>query len=867
MPRPMQLSSRFRQLPLLQRRLGLGAAIVLLLAGVLHHGGSAPDRLTKPAKIPNDWFQMQRAWPHADINQSARLEAYAAARELRSRVLRDAAVWEPVGPTNVGGRIADVAAHPTDPLICYAGGAEGGVFKTTDGGATWLPTFDEESSLSIGSIAIDPTRPETVYVGTGEPNGGGGSVTYGGTGVFRTTNGGASWTNMGLEATRFVGRVVVDPSTPNRVFVAALGALFSTNPERGVYRSTDCGETWEHVLASTDSTGAIDVAVHPTNSDIVYAALWERIRGPDYRRYGGPTSGMFRSTDGGDTWHELTNGLPTGADVGRIGFDISRSQPVVLYAIYADADPGYFAGVYRTTDGGDSWVRSYDSALSNVYSSFGWWFGNIRVHPANPNRVFVLGLDFWRTTNGGASWSEAGASMHVDHHGLDWCPDPTRIYEGNDGGMYVSTNNGAVWTHLEELPATQFYTVEVDEQFPLRRYGGTQDNGTIRTLTGNADDWHEILGGDGFHCQVDPVDNSWVYAEWQYGNLCRSSNGGSTFSYATTGLSGRMNWSMPVILDPVNPATLYCGTDKVFRSTNHAGSWSAISPDLTDGPGGGNVTYGTITTLAVAPTDTDIIWAGTDDGNVHVTTNGGGNWTRVDAPLPERWITRVAADPVDANVAYVTVSGFRWDEPLPHVFRTTNCGAHWSDISSNLPEAPVNDIVVDPADTSVLYVATDFGVYVTADLGGTWAALGAGLPNVVVCDLELHHPTRTLVAGTYGRSLWTFDLDAATGVETVATATGAASAPRLDPVRPNPAPNGRVAMRFSLSRPAAISLAIYDVAGRKVRTLASGAQPAGEHEIHWDGRDAAGLEAAAGVYLVRLAGDGVVRTRKLLLTR
>ena len=864
--------------PLLRICLALAAISLFPLALGLRELGRPGDPRTElvpsPAasesplarEAPNEWFHRQRAWPRDDIDPAARLRAWEQAVEMRSRERAGAAAWDPVGPVNIGGRITDVAVHPLDANVCWAGAAEGGVFKTMNGGVTWIPTFDEESSLSIGSVAVDPSDPDVVWVGTGEPNGGGGSVTYGGTGVFRSTNGGATWTNLGLPDSRYIGRVRVDPSNPSRVFVAVLGAMYSTNPERGVYRSTDAGGSWQQVLAVNDSTGAIDLVVHPTDSNLVYAAMWERTRGPDFLNYGGDGSGLWRSTDGGDSWSELGSGLPSGPGVGRIGISIAKSNPDILYAIYADADPGWFDGVYKTTNGGDTWTQTNDGALGGVYSSYGWWFGNIRVDPTNADRVFVLGLEFYRTTNGGASWSNAGGSMHVDHHGLDFGPTGI-IWEGNDGGMYRSVNGGTVWTKLADLPLTQFYTVEVDHQFPVRRYGGTQDNGTNRTLTGGSSDWASILGGDGFHCLVDPTNNAFVYAEWQYGNFHRSTNGGSTFIGATSGLSGRKNWSMPVVLDPSNPARLYAGTHFLHRSTNRAASWTGISPDLTDGPGGGNVTYGTITTIAVAATDPDVIWAGTDDANVWVTTNGGANWTRVDGALPERWVTRVAVDPGDATVSYVTISGFRWDDPLPHVFRSTDFGASWTDISSNLPEVPANDIVPDPQSPSTLWLATDFGVYRTTDVGASWSAVGTGLPNVVVTDLELHNPTRTLTAATYGRSMWTFDLNRATAAGELRPLAAAPRAPRLHPVAPNPVRGGRTTVRFTLPRPADASLRVYDVAGRPVRTLAEGSHPGGERTLTWDGRDDEGRTVTGGVYLVRLETDGVARIRKLTVLR
>ncbi len=872
------MTSPHRARHLLPALLALAAGAALLLAlppaeppGREEDPGEEAEREIEEREgtTPSDWFLAQRAYPHADVDPAdlARMRAEAAA--LRATIPDNAIPWDPVGPTHIGGRIADLAIDPHDPLTVYVGAAEGGVLKTVDGGVTWTPLSDYLETLSIGDLAIHPNDGNILYVGTGEPNGGGGSVTYGGNGVYKTTNGGVTWTNVGLEATRYIGRVVVDPVNPDRVFVAAMGSLFSTGPERGVFRSTDAGATWDHVLAVTDSTGAVDLVIDPTDPDRVYAATWERIRRPHMRRYGGPTSAVYRSTDGGDTWAILGGGLPSPAAVnGRIGLALALSNPQVLYAIYAD-QVGNFAGVYKTTNGGDTWTRTTDGALAGVYSTFGWWFGNIRVEPTNPDRVYVLGLPFYRSTNGGASWSQNGSNMHVDHHAMEFAPTDAGqlFYEGNDGGLYRTLNGGGTWTKVNGLPITQFYTVEVDYQFPNRRYGGTQDNGTIRTLSGFPSDWAEIYGGDGFYVNVDPTNNSYVYAESQYGGLGRSTNGGSSFVSALNGISGsdRKNWSMPVVLDPTNPAVLYCGTQRVYRTVNRASSWTAISPDLTDGiPGQGGVVYSTVTTIAAAPTDPLVVYAGTDDANVWVTQNGGTGWTRIDAALPERWVTRVTVDPVSAAVTYVTLSGFRDDDPLPHVFRTTDFGATWTSIASNLPEAPANDLIVDPDVPGTLYVATDVGVYETRDLGGSWAPLGLDLPNVVISALELHRPTRTLTAATYGRSLFAYDLGAAAGIETAAAAPPLA--PRLLPASPNPMTSATT-LTIDLPGAADANLRIYDVSGRLVRELAAMHLPAGRHEFRWDGRDDEGRRVARGTYLARLEADQVVRTRKVSVTR
>jgi photosystem II stability/assembly factor-like uncharacterized protein len=397
----------------------------------------------------------------------------------------------------------------------------------------------------------------------------------------------------------------------------------------------------------------------------------------------------------------------------------------------------------------------------------------------------VIGFDLYKTTDGGQSWSYASSGLHVDQHDLVSHPsNHNQLVLGNDGGVYVSQNGGQSWSFRNNLPITQFYTCEVDEQLPRRLYGGTQDNGTNRTLQGGLDDWEPIYGGDGFYVLVDPLDNDYVYAEYQYGNLARSTDGGYSFQYALNGIDGsdRKNWNTPVVFDPGNPSVLYYGSNRLYRSVNRAVSWSAISPDLTGGPGGSGVVYGTITTIAASPSDNEWIYAGTDDGNVWRTENGGSSWTNVSEGLPLRWVTRVATDPYDAAVVYATLSGYRYDSYQPHVFRSTSGGDDWTDISGDLPEAPANDIIPDPVMDSVLYVATDFGVFMTFDMGSSWISLGTGLPNVPVVDIELHNPTRKLIAATYGRSMHAFDLGQLTGMP-----EGSTTLRNLVRIFPNPA--------------------------------------------------------------------------------
>ncbi len=827
---------------------------------------AAQGRMYEPGAFPSEWAWRQRVYPYDRFDFSQLEEAVVEAQAMRIEASKApaslSATWVERGPTNIGARVSDIVIHPVDTGIVYAAISSGGVLKSTDAGVTWTPISDDLPVLTIGAIALDPEDPDVIYVGTGEANAQ--SYSWFGMGLYKSTDAGETWRYKGLQETRYIARVVVDPMNRERVWVAGTGALFGTNPERGIYRSLDAGDTWDLVLSVTDSTAGTDVAVDPLRPDTVYAAMWERVRGLTYRRSGGASSGIYRSRNGGDTWQELTNGLPSGPEVGRIGISVCESDPQVIYAIYSD-DPGYFAGVYKSADGGDSWTRTNDTALDNLHSSFGWYFGQIRVDPGDCAHVFVLGVPFYHTQNGGGTWTQVGSSMHVDHHALAFDPtDHSRMFEGNDGGVYYSQNSGISWYKRYDQHTNQFYAIEIDYQNPSRLYGGTQDNGTMRTVSGDPDNWEAVFGGDGFYCNVDPTDSNSVYVEYQYGNLFHSTDFADSWTEVMNGINSgdRRNWSTPVVMEPGDPHTLYYGTYRLYRTTNGGGMWNAVSGDLTNGPAGGN--FGTITTIAVAPSDPDIIYVGTDDSNVWVTPNGGGTWIDISAGLPNRWVTRLTVDPADPNLAYVAFSGLRWDENIGYVYYTDDMGATWNDITGDLPAAPVNALVVDPGLTTRVIVGTDVGCFYSDERDGNWLLTGTGMPPVPVYDLKTHAPTRTLVAGTHGRSMYSLDLSALPGVASVKQ-DDATRLLRLES-RPNPF-RASTTISFTLPEDSEVSIGVYDLAGRKVKSLASGRRGAGGHEVPWDGTNDSGRRAASGVYFVRLeSGRGSV-TRTLSLVR
>ncbi|MGK0235590.1 MAG: photosystem II stability/assembly factor-like uncharacterized protein, partial [Psychroserpens sp.] len=528
-------------------------------------------------KSPHDFMFMQRAYPTGELMTDAYSTAIQWKKQQTERNNADA-IWEFAGPLNIGGRISDIEIPIDASETYYVGAASGGIFKTTDAGTNWTPIFDEQEMLSIGDMEISKNDTDIIWVGTGEVNAGGGSLAYDGNGMYKSADAGLTWEAKGLLNVGSIGKVLIDPNDDNTIFVGAMGPLFRKDDNRGVYRSTDGGTTWEQRLLVSDSTGIIDMAIHPTNGDIVYAASWERIRRPNNRQYGGETSRIYRSQNGGDTWSELTNGLPSNEnDKGRISIDISKSNPNVLYAFYTDK-VGNVEGTFRTSDGGDTWVGV--NSISNG-TSYHWWFGGIFVDPTDENVVYNSGFRMDKSTNGGATWSSTFPGVHVDQHAVAFNASvPGEVLIGNDGGLYKSSNNGDTSVKNNTLPITQFYRFHVDAQNIDKVYGGSQDNSTIRTTTGGLSDWLVISGGDGFQPLVDPTNTNVIYTLSQRGNLRKSTNDAGSFSGALNGVNGgdTNNWDTPIAFDPANPDIVYYGTNRLYQSTNAAGLWNAISP-------------------------------------------------------------------------------------------------------------------------------------------------------------------------------------------------------------------------------------------------------------------------------------------------
>ncbi|AIE84715.1 VPS10 domain-containing protein [Fimbriimonas ginsengisoli] len=728
--------------------------------------------------------------------------------------------WRSVGPANMGGRVSDVCFAPGNAKTFFVAFGCSGLWKTTNRGTTFSPVFDHESTSSIGSVVVadapanwrgwaddkevkadqraEKGRGKIVWVGTGEGNGRNSSSW--GDGVYRSTDGGASWKKTGLEDSRDIPRLAVDPRDPDTCYAAALGHLWGPNKTRGIYKTTDGGKTWNPSLQIDENTGAIDVAIDPKDPDTVYAAMYQRRRTAWSFQSGGAEGGIYRTRDGGKKWEKLSKGLP--GQSGRIGLAISPSNPKVLMAAVESDEGGgrniddnrsRRGGIFRSENGGDTWTRV------NAQIPRAFYFAKVRIDPKNDQRVYLLGWDIWRSEDGGRTFLAGQTDkLHVDWHAMTIDPeDPDHLVVGSDGGLYQSNDRGATWDFLNTMAVGQFYNIAVDMSDPYRISGGLQDNGswmgpssslietggTPNTGITNGD-WKVIGGGDGFHVGFDPTDPNIVYSESQGAFVGRINL--ATGEYRTIrpdvkeGQSGlRFNWNSPFFVSPHDPKVLYLGGNHVFKLTNKGEDFAKISPDLTtrdpnkmDTTGSNAETYCTVVSLAESPVQKGLLWAGTDDGLIQVTSDDGAHWQNVTPKaVSGRYIAKIEPSHRDRQAAYVAVDGHRSDDYDPCVLMTLDGGKSWKEITGDLPKgASVRVVREDLHNSSVLYAGTETGIYMTADRGQHWIRLDTGsLPTVGVHDIVQHPRDMDLIVATHGRSIWILDDAAALGELTSAT--------------------------------------------------------------------------------------------------
>ena len=692
-----------------------------------------------------------------------------------------------IGPALMSGRISCIAVHPEDKQTWYIGVASGGGWKTTDAGTTWTPIFQNEASYSIGALVIDPKHPSTIWLGTGEANNQR-SVGYG-DGVYRSDEGGKTWRNLGLKASEQIGRIVIDPRDSNVVYVAAYGPLWNSGGDRGLYKTTDGGATWNKILNISDNTGISDVAIDPFNSDVLLAAAHQRRRHVWTMIHGGPESGMHKSTDAGKTWRKV-RGMPAG-DLGRIVIAFSPAQKGLVYAKVEAADNP--VAIYSSPDSGESWERRGDVAAQPMY------YKNIYPDPGNPDRLYVMSVQAQVSEDGGRTFRPVGErSKHVDNHSLWVDPANTdHLIEGCDGGLYESWDRGRLWRFFANLPVTQFYNVEVDNASPIYNvYGGTQDNSTqggpsrTRGMQGATNnDWFIVTGGDGFVSRIDPTDPNIVYGESQYGGIVRlDRRTGERVSIRPVEGKGeaplRFNWESPFLISPHSAPRLYFGANKLFRSDDRGSTWRALSPDLTRQidrnllPVMGKIwppeaiakhqsttTYGTITALSESRKKEGLIYVGTDDGNVQVTEEGGKTWRKIEKipGLPETspygvYVQRLYASKHDVNSVYALFDNHKLGDFKPYIFKSSDKGATWMQMNGDLPaNGPALSLAEDPVNPELLFCGTEFGLFFTIDGGKKWIRLRSNLPTIPVRDLAIQERESDLVLATFGRGFYILD--------------------------------------------------------------------------------------------------------------
>jgi photosystem II stability/assembly factor-like uncharacterized protein len=783
-----------------------------------------------------------------------------------------------IGPATMGGRIDDLAVLESNPAVFYVGTATGGLWKTVNNGTTWEVLFDDlEDTVSIGDIAINPNDANTVWVGTGENNNRqSGSW---GNGLYKSIDGGKTWKHMGLAASKHIARIIVDPIDHDVVYVAALGSLWGRGGDRGIYKTTDGGLTWARIHFVDDDTGATELVMDPSSNKVLYAATYQRRRATWGFNGGGLGSAMWKSSDAGRTWTKLTQGVPTGP-LGRIGMDVYRSNPNIVYARIEHEKE---SGTYRSDDAGQSWRK-----MSNV-NPRPMYFSQIRIDPNNDLRIYVLGVQIHISDDGGKTFIENGV-LHSDHHAMWINPkNSNHVIDGNDGGIGISYDKGATWEAIYNMDLGQFYHITYDMETPYNVCGGLQDNYTwcgptaVRSRTGIANDqWFQIHGGDGFEAQIDPKNSRIIYAESQDGNISRidkvSNERKSIRPLPARGEAPlRWNWNTPILMSPHDSATIYVGANKVFKSTDRGQSWTAISPDLseaTDRDGlplmgvtgkettiarnDGVQSYGNIVQLVESPKNPGVLYAGTDDGKVHMTKDGK-TWTDITSRfkgVPKNaYVSRLTASAHDVNVVYATFDNHRADDMGTYVYASVDGGNNFRSIGEGIPKGhAVMSMAEDPKNPSVLYSGSEFGLFVSPDRGGKWMRVKSNLPTVPIHEIVIHPRDNDMIVATHGRSIWILDDITPLQQQADAMKADAYLFDMRGGMQFNPAndrgfvsdkpffgknPTYGAAISYYLSKPQTnVALRIRDAAGSQVREITGDdlreARGAGINRIYWD---------------------------------
>ncbi|MCR4409210.1 MAG: hypothetical protein QHH43_00180 [Candidatus Saccharicenans sp.] len=709
--------------------------------------------------------------------------AYSQQPDQIADYLNKFITWRNIGPAVPGGRTVDLDVVEKKPWIIYAAVGPSGLWKSENNGVSWVPVFQREATVSVGAVAVAQSAPEVVWVGTGESTSRN-SVTLG-DGVYRSTDGGKTWKNMGLKDTRHISRIIISRGDPNIVYVAAMGHLWGPNSERGIYKTIDGGESWKKILYVNENTGFSDLEIDPENSQVLYAAAYEHRRLPYRMVSGGPGSGLYRSTDGGLTWTRLKQDLPEGI-MGRIGLAVARNRPGVVYALIEHQDPG----IWRSEDYGQTWKRTCDAKTYKNVNNRPFYYSHIYVDPNDDRTIYVQSTGLYVSNDMGQKFRAIGQGTHPDHHALWIDPaNPLHLIDGNDGGIDITYDGGKTWLPVTSIDAAEVYQVGFDYSVPYRVYCGLQDNGCWGGPSHSLDSrgilnehWEFINGGDGFFVRPDPKNSFIVY--------CNSQNNGLIRKDLRHGLGKgvrpeaplneppyRFNWNAPIMISPHESNTVYCAGNFLFRSKDGGYTWEKISPDLTtndptkqvDGVGpitvenSGAEVHCTITAIAESPVQAGVLWCGTDDGNLQVSRDGGQTWTNVVRNIPglpkNSWCSRVEASHFEAGTAYVSFDNQRSDDYSPYVYKTTDFGKTWKSLRSNLPDFGWVHVVREhPENRNLLFVGTEFGIYVSYNSGLSWIKIhGSNLPTVAVHDIAIHPRENDLIIGTHGRGIWILD--------------------------------------------------------------------------------------------------------------